>query len=71
MRFIKALGVVPGGFRLWEEMGFSSILSTMLGAWAKEGRSHEMGVYHLITYIHMVFKFHLSDHSNSCCRHIL
>ena len=70
-RLIQELGVVPGGSRLLEEMGFSSILSSMFRAWARGGRSFEMGVYALATSIHIIFKFHLSDHSTSCCRHIL
>ena len=70
-RLIQELGVVPGGSRLWKELGYSSILSPMFRAWAKGGKSYEMGVYPLATYIRTVFKFHLSDHSTSCCRHIL
>lgn len=58
-----------GGSRLLEEMVFSSILSPMFRAWARGGRSFEMGVYPLATSIHI--KFHLSNHSASCCRHIL
>lgn len=70
-RLIQELGVVPGGSRLLEEMGFSSILSPMFRAWVRGGRSFEMGVYPLATSIPIIFKFHLSDHSASCFRHIL
>lgn len=43
-RLIQEFKVVPGGSRLWEEMGFSSILSAMFRVWTKGGRHDEMGV---------------------------